>query len=325
MKISVVIPTLNGVGRIERCIGSILSQEIPRDDLELIVVDDASTDETIMTCERLGVDKILTSGHRDIERSKQIGIDAASGELVFFIDDDNQVPDASWLKRAVSILSANPDVAAVQTAFFLYRPEDPSINRYCSLMGLNDPLVYYLGRTDRLAHFETSWCRPSVSATDEGWFWLAKVDPNQLPTLGSQGFLTRKCLLDEFPRGNRFLHLDYCQHLAQLENKVFALTKDSVRHDHCLTFGSFMKKCRRNARIFLADGSTRNFNYDLSLMRRARLAIICLTLVRPLLDSARGFRKIRDVAWFWHPVASLVVFTTYSLMLLRHRFVRSYE
>ena len=56
--ISVVVPTYNEERNIERCLNSILSQTIPREDYELIVVDGESKDQTREKAERLA-DRVI--------------------------------------------------------------------------------------------------------------------------------------------------------------------------------------------------------------------------------------------------------------------------
>ena len=158
--ISIIIPTLNGVGRIEKCLESLFDQDYPREKYEIIVVDDESDDRTIEVCHSYGVDKVLISGFRDIEMSKALGIKKSIGTYILFIDDDNRLVKSSWLSRGISILDDDLEVGGVESAYFSYKKSDPIANRYCSLMGTNDPLVYYLQRTDRMAHFETNWSKP---------------------------------------------------------------------------------------------------------------------------------------------------------------------
>jgi glycosyltransferase involved in cell wall biosynthesis len=317
IQISVIIPTLNGVGRIEGCLESLLEQDIPRESYEIIVVDDESSDATVEVCLSLNVDRVLVSGKRDIEWSKALGVNNSSGRYVLFIDDDNRLVGKSWLSNAIKIMEDDQFVGGVEAGYFSYRKEDAMANRYCALMGTNDPLVYYLRRTDRLTYFDKGWTKASAERYEDVNLIKLRFDGSEIPTLGSQGFLTTRELISDFPFTNRFLHMDFCAHISTSRRPFFVLTKNSVDHDHCDSSKQFVKKCRRNAMIYLADGGSRNYSYELSLWKKTKLALICLTFVIPIRDSIRGFSKVRDVAWFLHPILSCWVFIVYSKLSIR--------
>lgn len=94
MKISVIIPTYDRVTSIERAIDSVLAQTYPA--TEIIVVDDASTDNTQNTLEGYGSSiKVITNAkNRGVSFSRNTGIDSASGDWISFLDsDDEWAPD----------------------------------------------------------------------------------------------------------------------------------------------------------------------------------------------------------------------------------------
>jgi glycosyltransferase involved in cell wall biosynthesis len=310
--VSVIIPTLNGEKRIAKCLESIFRQD--SQPFEVIVVDDRSTDRTIELCEAMGVNKILTSGKRDIEFSKKIGISSAGGKYILFLDDDNQLTSSKWLEKATGILDSDPEIGALQTLYFSYRRSDPVANRYCSLMGLNDPIVFHLNRTDRLTYWQSDWSRNCLTLNDRDSYLKVRFDPNLLPTLGSQGFLSRRESIQKFATTDRFLHLDFSRWLAESATPYFALTKDSIVHDHCDTTSQFVAKCVRNGKIYLNDsrGSVRTYNYRLTPIQYLRVGLLCTTFLLPTLQALRGFMRIRDAAWFLHPILSFWVFVRYA-------------
>jgi len=55
MKLSIIIPVYNGEATIARCVNSILKQGVSRDRVEVIVVDDCSTDNTVKVVESLQI------------------------------------------------------------------------------------------------------------------------------------------------------------------------------------------------------------------------------------------------------------------------------
>ena len=325
IQISIIIPTLNGVGRIESCLKSLLDQDVPREKYEIIVIDDQSSDATVQVCEALNVDRVIVSGMRDIEWSKALGVNNSVGQYILFIDDDNRLVGNSWLTSAIKIIENDRTVGGVEAGYFSYRKNDAIANRYCALMGTNDPLVYYLRRTDRLTYFDKGWTKSSADHYEGENLIKLRFDGLEIPTLGSQGFLTTRQLISDFPFTDRFLHMDFCAHISSSRSPYFVLTKNSVDHDHCKSARQFVQKCRRNARIYLADGKSRNYSYELTLLRKIKLALVCLTFVIPIKDSLRGYLKVRDAAWFLHPVLCCWVFLVYAKLSIEDSFRKNKE
>ena len=82
--VSVVIPTKNNGSTIERCIKSIKSQTYPN--IETIIVDSFSVDDTASIAERLGATVLKLEGERT--KAKNHGLRKSRGEFVLFIDSD---------------------------------------------------------------------------------------------------------------------------------------------------------------------------------------------------------------------------------------------
>lgn len=91
MNISVIIPVYNGEKTIKRCIDSVLEQSI--DDMEIIVVNDGSTDGTTELLNSYADKriKILTSTNCGQGMARNKGIAIATGEYIGFVDADDTV------------------------------------------------------------------------------------------------------------------------------------------------------------------------------------------------------------------------------------------
>ena len=71
-----VIPVLNGEIPLRKCLDSLKAQDYPWKKIDLIVVDDASTDGTVKLAKSYGA-RIVKNGARHIERGKALGMKAA--------------------------------------------------------------------------------------------------------------------------------------------------------------------------------------------------------------------------------------------------------
>jgi glycosyltransferase involved in cell wall biosynthesis len=92
-KVSVIITTFNGEKTIERTINSILKQEGIDScfKLELIVVDDCSTDRTVQLLEKFGIEVISTvTNSGGPNKGRNIGLRKATGDFICITDQDDE-------------------------------------------------------------------------------------------------------------------------------------------------------------------------------------------------------------------------------------------
>ena len=99
-KISVIIPCYNAQAYIPRCLHSIFSQTIGMETLEIILVNDASTDHTLdilLQFENKFPDSVIVVNlEQNIRQggARNVGLSYASGEYVAFLDADDWIhPD----------------------------------------------------------------------------------------------------------------------------------------------------------------------------------------------------------------------------------------
>jgi colanic acid/amylovoran biosynthesis glycosyltransferase len=111
--VSVVIPARNRERLVARAVSSVLAQSFG--DLELIVVDDGSTDRTAEAAASTGDSRVRVLGHptsRGAQAARNTGVAAARGEFVAFLDsDDEWLPD-KLACHVVALEQAPAEVAA---------------------------------------------------------------------------------------------------------------------------------------------------------------------------------------------------------------------
>ncbi|MFE3634323.1 glycosyltransferase family 2 protein [Streptomyces sp. NPDC059168] len=98
VKVSVVVPVYNPGPYLEDCVASLLRQSLPRDEFEVVFVDDGSTDATPARLDALAAEHPHFSVvHQENSgwsgKPRNVGIDAARGEFVMFVDNDDHLGD----------------------------------------------------------------------------------------------------------------------------------------------------------------------------------------------------------------------------------------
>jgi glycosyltransferase involved in cell wall biosynthesis len=111
--ITVVVPTRDRLQLLKEAVASVTAQDWP--EVELVIVDDASSDGTREWLQQIQggrVRAILHDEHQERSRSRNAGLDAASGDCVLFLDDDDKLRPGA-LRALAQPLRHDQDVVAV--------------------------------------------------------------------------------------------------------------------------------------------------------------------------------------------------------------------
>jgi len=120
--VSIIIPVYQVSGYVERCLLSVARQDYPQ--IECIIVDDATKDDSIEKCERLIGDdhgpirfKILHhEENRGISAARNTGLREATGDYLLFIDGDDEItPDC--VSKLVTAARETPDAEMIIANF----------------------------------------------------------------------------------------------------------------------------------------------------------------------------------------------------------------
>ena len=134
-RISIIIPVLNEAAYVGRLLASLDNEQ----DIEIIVVDGGSTDDTLTELKRFPLLKIVNSSlGRGIQLNQ--GAKIATGEILWFLHADSIIP-ANW-REAIEEILAEPGVAA--GSFSLkFSEEHRMLKVFAAFSRLNYPLLTY--------------------------------------------------------------------------------------------------------------------------------------------------------------------------------------
>ena len=107
-KVSIIVPVYNAEKYLQECVESVLCQTLS--DIELILVDDGSTDSSPALCDQYAVQdyrvKVIHKPNGRAASARNAGLRAASGEYVAFVDADDWISPDMYEK----MLQTNADV-----------------------------------------------------------------------------------------------------------------------------------------------------------------------------------------------------------------------
>ena len=126
IEVSVIMPVYNSVDYLEKSVESVLYQS--HESLELILVDDGSTDGSVDIIRALAqkdsrVKTVLLQSNRGSAGARNIGIDQAKGRYIAFLDSDD-----SWLPGKLTTQLSFMKENNAPVSFTAYRKMDPKGN-----------------------------------------------------------------------------------------------------------------------------------------------------------------------------------------------------
>lgn len=140
--ISVIVPVYNGQDYLEDCITSIEYQTY--DYLEIIIINDGSTDKTGAICVKLKEKydniQVITMEDEGVSAARNAGIDMAKGGFLAFVDADDRLRPKTLDVLYDSILSTGCDIAGCRFEVFHDEPEWQG--QLLTLYRIKEPAVY---------------------------------------------------------------------------------------------------------------------------------------------------------------------------------------
>ena len=242
--------------------------------------------------------EILIETEGDSEQAKANGIKKAKGEICAMFCADNMITSPNLFGNVYATI--NDINVATYPIRYDYIKSDNSLNRYFSLIGGNDPVSYYLGKNDR-----TSW----VESLD--------IFSDYPPSYGCNGFFYKSSQIKKTDLD----HYYPMDNAMQVNGNFVPLDCAWIWHRTSDNLISFLIKRYKYARDLYSDRRDRRWKIISTGQDKRRLfffVLATITVVQPLYISFKGFSKIRDWAWFWHPIVCFGFLITYGILSIRN-------
>ncbi len=306
--ISIVIPTLNEERNIKICLDSLLGQKHPQSKLEIIVVDNRSTDKTIEIVKSYrkkykNVKLIFNDKEKkNAEVSKMLGFQMARGEYFIYLDADIEIIGKDWFTDLLLPFYENSQLAGSFGRFWPKKDDKP-LGRY---------LRYHPLELDPVFKFFCTEISETV-IMDKKQYQICKFVPPRIPPVGI--CLYKKEYLDKVLKGeSKFMDVDVPVKLAKAGYKYFAyVEKVRFYHKNVIGLSGLVRKKFRNIdKFYLPNIEKREFKY-FNLKRSSDVLKIVVWVVYANLfvpELIRGVYlsfKNKDFACLYQPFASLLL------------------
>ena len=190
---SVVVPTFDREAHIGRCLTSIVGQASTC--VEVVVVDNASTDRTVEIAERFADRLVLTvlvnGSNRERTFSRNRGAEAACGQIVVLLDSDDELRPPAALDSAWSFIAVHPDyrfffqrlTVVDETGTTVYEPRISRRQTWRRILAEGNPLScsgVFVDRSLFLRHrFDES---PELVGSEDWHCWI-RIAAEQEPVV----------------------------------------------------------------------------------------------------------------------------------------------
>lgn len=313
-KVSIIIPTFNSARTLKQCLESIRGQDYPRSRYEIVAADAGSTDGTLEILRAFRV-RVFPNPLRTGEAGKLVGLRHARFGIVGLVDSDNVLIGRDFLRRVLEPFS-DPEIVGSEPRRFTWDPGDTPLNRYCALMGVNDPLCYSLGVYDRENVVSGDWTGLRVRREERGTWQKAWFTPDANPTVGANAFFIRTRDLRSAVKGDYLFDIDAVSLLIARGRNAYAMVDAGVLHLYGRGLGDFLRKQKRRVQDYLHYRGRGERHYPWGRVpwyRWAAFGIATVLIVPHLVTSIRGYLRRRDPALFLHPLLSGVTLLLYGI------------
>lgn len=320
--ISIVSCTYNSyLPLFKEVLQALKEQNYPKSLVEHIVMDSGSTNGTIELAKKYGCKVHINPELKEEEQVRaSLGFKMAKGDIILILQSDNLVTSKDWLRRMVQPFLENNKVFCTYTAHYSYKKNMSATTRYGALIGANDPLIspFFLDKIEKIPMTTERYNKGEIIEENKSYY-VVKFSKDNFPPLGDNGQMVLRSTMEKVNKDPKeYLHLDAFAQMFDLGYDTCGVVKSSVIHvitSDIIRFISrriqlkerFFDKRRERRKYLIYDSSSKKDRINL-----IKYIFYSITILPTLFQSIRGFLKIRDSAWFLHPVICFLMLIAYG-------------
>ncbi|HLD97907.1 MAG TPA: glycosyltransferase family 2 protein [Candidatus Nanoarchaeia archaeon] len=307
-KLSIAIPTYNEEHDLEVCLNAIASQNYPKKLIEVLIIDNYSSDKTIEVAKsfsgKINI-KILKNKIKDAEVSKMIGFNSADGEFFMYLDADMKFSDNQFIKKMLFPFKDNKGIVGNFVGFKVNKSH-PSLTR---------TLSYDEFQRDPIFKFFTIGIKDILVKKNKN-YWLCECSKEEVPPQGLMIY-RRELILDYAKTQKQLIDNEIPAVLVEMGFSYFAFIPDTgVEHLLLRNLKELWKKRIRNLqRTYYPNVIQRKFkwiNWKKDWIKIGIWLIYTHFFIFPIANAVYKSFKYRDICFLNEPMLNLV--STYSII-----------
>lgn len=258
---TIVIATFNSEKLLRRVLDSIKEQDFNQAQIEILIVDGGSSDNTLALAQSYGC-SIIPNPETEPVNAKFLGLKTAKGRYLVFLDHDEVIKDKGSLRRKREVFDLEPEVHAVIGSGYINPDPKNIVNEYINEFG--DPFSFFMYRLSKGADFFVQLLRRRYPIRQETDSYLI-VDFNdldrlpiiELVALGSM--IDKEHFFEAYPEvlfdKTQIGHLFY--HLVEKKPLIGVTKADALVHYSAESIGKYLAKIRWRVKnnIYFTSGT----------------------------------------------------------------------
>lgn len=327
--VSIYTGSLNPNLKIFKRVLEAIKRQTYKNVIEHIIMDGGSTNGSIELAKKYGCIVDIRPHLKLLEQIRfSEGLKRAKGDLVLCLETDNIPTSKEWLSEMVQPFIDNKKVFCTFSAYNGYEKKLSATTRYGAFFGAADPTLYYLKKSDKIPLLQKNYDKGKIIDEKPG-YWIVEFDKNTLPTMGDNGHMFRSSAMNKVNRDPAlYVHPDSFVDMLAFGYDTCGVVKNTVIHIIPPNILNYAKRraqvkstfydARRGKRKYLVF----DWNSKRDKINLVKFAFFSLTIVEPLYQSTKGYIRLRDSAWFLHPIMSILMLAIYSFSELRWALLR---
>ena len=329
---SIIMPTYNSEKTIEKALRSVRMQDLPQEEIEILVIDGGSTDATISIAQRYEA-VILDNPDKLPEYAKRIGFEQARGRWIVMLDSDEVLTSKSQLRCRKQLFEDNPNLHCIMLDKYVPGENCGIACTYATWVG--DPFNYIIYGVASQSKVEKNK-RYLEKETVHGNIYRYKKE--DIIPIGDGGSTTIDIQKAKQIFGEEYYSQEFAAsafgRMVMETGCAGCIPDDKLIHYSRTQLKSYLKKLRFRVYANLHDikqsGYSNRAEGNSILQKKKYLYVIyTLSIIAPLVDSIRMVIKYRKPSMVLHFaytywVAFCIVYELCKKILHQEHKVESY-
>lgn len=303
----------------EKMLKTVKIQNYPKKLIEHIVMDGGSKNGVLDVAKKYGC---IIYSQKELAHKAEVraslGIKKAKGKLILFLEADNFLTSKNWLHELVQPFLEDNTIICSFSAYNTYTKDMPLVAKYCALFGIPEPTLMYLKKSEKIRMDQAAYDKGEIMR-ENAQYWTVKFTEKNLPTIGDNGHMFLKSVIEKVNQNPEdYIHVDAFLSLIYKGYNTYAVVKNNMIH---LTTSSILKVVKQRVATkheFYNSIKHKRIYHIMNWKNPRDVSLLLLyifftfTFIEPLFQSIRGYIKIREKAWFLHPIMCIAMIFGYG-------------